>query len=167
MKAGAATRAWRERIALGVLAQTDAMTGKELAADLEVPETDGLKAWIGRLLDLGVVETSGRTSGMKYFVASALLRGAELDRRTTLSRISPHRLRALILEDLSRYPASSTPEIQRRVGTEIGPKSIKRALDALIEDGHVGYEGDRRWRRYTLAPGRLKDTPQADAEPGT
>jgi len=149
----------RERIALGILAQADAMTAKELAAGLEVPETDGLKAWIGRLLELGIVDTSGRTSAMKYFVASALLRGAALEGRTTLSRIPPHRLRALIVEDLSRYPGSSTSEIQRRVGAEIGAKSIKRALDALIKDEQVHYVGERRWRRYTLAVDRLRDTP--------
>jgi len=149
----------RERIALGILAQADAMTAKELAAGLEVPETDGLKAWIGRLLELGIVDTSGRTSAMKYFVASALLRGAALEGRTTLSRIPPHRLRALIVEDLSLYPGSSTSEIQRRVGAEIGAKSIKRALDALIKDEQVHYVGERRWRRYTLAVDRLKDTP--------
>jgi ATP-dependent DNA helicase RecG len=148
----------RERIALGVLAQAEAMSAKELAAGLEVPEADGLKAWIGRLLDLGVVETSGRTSATRYFVAPSLLRGAALEGRTTLTRISPHRLRALILEDLSRYPGSSTTEIQRRVGTEIGSKSIKRALDSLIEAAQVRYEGERRWRRYTLAAGGLKDS---------
>lgn len=140
----------RERIALGVLAQTDAKTAKELAIELEVPETDGLKAWIGRLLEMGLVETSGRTSGMKYFVAPTLLRGVELSQRTTLSRISPHRLRALVLEDLSRYPDSSTPEVQQRIGTEIAAKSIKRTLDALVQDGLVQHRGVRRWRRYSL-----------------
>lgn len=156
----------RERIALGVLAQAEAMTARELAGQLEVAETDGLSDWIGRLVDLGVVEASGRTSGKKYFVAPALLRGAALDRKTTLSRIPPHRLRALILEDLSRYPGSSTPEVQRRVGTEISTKSIKRALDTLIEEGQVQYTGERRWRRYILAAGRLKDNSQTDQEPG-
>lgn len=148
--------AQRERIALGVLAQTEAMTARELASALEIVETDELKAWTGRLLDLGLVHASGRTSGMKYYVAPALLRGSALDDKTTLSRISPHRLRALILEDLSRYPGSSTPDIQRRVGIEISAKTIKRALDDLIGQGQVRFEGDRRWRRYSLAA-RLKD----------
>ncbi|MHB1122047.1 MAG: ATP-binding protein [Ramlibacter sp.] len=149
--------AQRERIALGVLAQTEGMTGQGLAAALEIPEGDGLKSWIGRLVDLGVVGVSGRTSGMKYFVTPALLRGAALDQKTTLSRIPPHRLRALILEDLSRYPGSSTPEIQRRIGTESAPKSIKRALDVLVEAGQVRFRGERRWRRYAIAEGALKD----------
>jgi len=146
----------RERIALGVLAQTEAMTAKELGSALELAETDELKGWTGRLLDFGLVLTSGRTSGMKYFVAPELLRGSALDGKTTLSRISPHRLRALILEDLSRYPGSSTPDIQRRVGLEISAKTIKRALDDLIGQGQVRFEGDRRWRRYALAEA-LKD----------
>ena len=159
--------AQRERIALGVLAQTEGMTAQGLATALEIPESDGLKSWIGRLVDLGVVEVSGRTSGMKYFVAPALLRGAALDQKTTLSRIPPHRLRALILEDLSRYPGSSTPEIQRRIGTEITPKSIKRALDVLVEGGQVRFRGERRWRRYAIAEGALKDIQPAGGGSGS
>ncbi|TAK54994.1 MAG: ATP-dependent DNA helicase [Gammaproteobacteria bacterium] len=147
----------RERIALGVLAQTEGLTAKDLSGSLEVTEPGDLRTWIGRLLDLGLVETSGRTSGMKYFVAPVLLRGAELDVRTTLSRITPHRLQALILEDLTRYPESSTPEINRRIGAEISGKSIKRALDTLITDGRVTFDGERRWRRYRLSSGTVKD----------
>ncbi|MFZ5543837.1 MAG: ATP-binding protein [Pseudomonadota bacterium] len=63
----------RERIALGVLAQSEAMTAKDLAASLEVAGTEELGAWTGRLEELGAVQPSGRTSGMKYFVAPGLL----------------------------------------------------------------------------------------------
>lgn len=140
----------RERITLGALAQTEGMTARELADALETAAAEGLQSWLGRLADFNLVQTSGRTSGMRYFVTPEWLRGTQLDHKTTLTRITPHRLRALILEDLGRYPASSSTDINRRIGMEISARTIKRALDALIEKGRVVFTGERRWRRYRL-----------------
>jgi ATP-dependent DNA helicase RecG len=141
----------RERITLGALAQTEGMTARELGAVLETQGSDELVVWLGRLVPYGLVHTTGKTSGLRYFVAPALLRGAHLDHQTTLSRITPHRLQALILEDLGRYPESSSADINRRIGPEILAKTVKRALDDLVAAGQVGYQGDRRWRRYRLS----------------
>lgn len=141
----------RERITLGVLAQCEGLTAQELAQKLEIPEEDRLRPWLGRLVEFGIIGTSGKTRGLRYFITPEWLRGARLDDRTTLARISPHRLRALILEDLVRYPDSSCTDINRRIGTEISSKTVKRSLDRLIEEGRVLFSGDRRWRRYKLS----------------
>lgn len=141
----------RERITLGVLAQSEGMTARELGAVLETEGADDLAVWLGRLVPNGLVHTSGKTSGMRYFVAPDWLRGAQLDHKTTLSRITPHRLLALILEDLARYPDSSSVDINRRIGAEISAKTVKRSLDDLVADGRVIHEGERRWRRYRLS----------------
>jgi ATP-dependent DNA helicase RecG len=142
----------RERIALGVLAQTEGMTARELGTALETEGGDEVAAWLGRLVPFGLVLTTGKTSGMRYFVAPDWLRGAQLDHKTTLSRIAPHRLQALILEDLARYPGSSSSDINRRIGAEISAKTVKRALDDLTNAGRVAREGERRWRRYRVLP---------------
>ena len=147
----------RERITLGVLAQTEGMTAKELGVLLETAGGDELIIWLGRLLDLALVHTTGKTSGMRYFVAPDYLRGARLDQKTTLSRIAPHRLQALILEDLARYPDSSNTDINRRIGVEISAKTVKRALDELANLGQVTHTGERRWRRYRLISSAIKD----------
>ncbi len=141
----------RERITLGILAQSDGLTAMALCKQLEVADADTLRPWLGRLLALDLVHTTGRTKGQRYFVEPALLRGAAVPTATTLARIEPHRLRALILEDLARYPGSASSEINRRIGPELSVKTIKRALDELMAAGQVGHEGDRRWRRYRLA----------------
>lgn len=140
----------RERITLGVLAQTEGMTAKELGAMLETDGGAELVVWLGRLLQISLVLTAGKTSGMRYFVAPDSLRGAQLDHKTTLCRIAPHRLQALILEDLARYPASSSADVNRRIGVEISSKTVKRALDDLVEAKQVSHAGERRWRRYSL-----------------
>lgn len=146
----------RERITLGVLAQSEGLTARELGAVLETEGADELAVWLGRLLDCGLLLTTGKTSGMRYFVAPEWLRGARLDRKTTLSRITPHRLLALILQDLTDYPDSSSADINRRIGAEISAKTVKRALDDLIEGGRVVYAGERRWRRYRLSDAEHK-----------
>ena len=142
----------RERITLGVLAQTEGMTARELGTALETDGGDEVAAWLGRLVPFGLVLTTGKTSGKRYFVAPDWLRGAQLDHKTTLSRIAPHRLQALILEDLARYPGSSSSDVNRRIGAEISAKTVKRALDDLADAGRVAHEGERRWRRYRVSP---------------
>ncbi|MFM2067430.1 MAG: hypothetical protein RLZZ584_2339 [Pseudomonadota bacterium] len=140
----------RERITLGLLAQHEAMTARELAAALELPSVEALQSsWLKRLLDWQLVHSAGRTQATRYFVAPGLLRALDFSMATTLKRIEPHRLGALILEDLLRYPESAIGAIQMRVGAEIPIKQIKRALDELIARGAVRHEGDRRWRRYS------------------
>lgn len=80
----------------------------------------------------------------------ALLREAGLDALTTLTRVQPHRLRALIMEDLERFPDSAKGDILRRVGPEIPERTFRRALEELVESGEVVATGEKRWRRYRL-----------------
>jgi len=138
----------RERIVLGLLAQQDALTARELASILELSSADSLQPWLKRVLDWGLVRGSGRTQAMRYFVAPDLLRNLNFNGETTLKLIEPHRLSALVLEDLRRYPNSAISDIHQRIGGEIHPKQVKRALDELIEKNAVSFEGSNRWRRY-------------------
>lgn len=141
----------REKIALGLLAPTEGLSAVELAGQLELNSPQEAGRWLDRLINLGLVQQTGRTKATRYFVPPDLLKTAGLDQMTTLKRVSPHRLRALVLEDLERYPDSAISAIHRRIGSEISGRAIKRALDALIDDGQVAGVGARRWRTYRLA----------------
>ncbi len=138
----------RERITLGLLAQHDALTARELAVRLELASGDLLQQWLNRLLDWKLVQSVGRTTATRYFVDPGLLRSLNFTGETTLKRIEPHRLAALVFEDLQRYPKSAISDIHRRIGGEIHPKQVKRALEELIGRGTVRFEGEKRWRRY-------------------
>ena len=138
----------RERIALGMLGQSEGMSGTELTVALELPDPGALRPWIARLVELGLVGQVGRTRATRYFVEPGLLRDAGLEGQTTLKRIEPHRLRALIVEDVVRYPNSASSEIHRRVGSEIPNRTLRRALKELLADGAIRATGERRWRRY-------------------
>ena len=141
----------RERIALGVLARHEALTARELATRLELNHADALRSWLSRLCEWGVVGQSGRTQATRYFVQPDLLRSMDFPAVTTLKRIEDHRLRALVLEDLGRYPASALGDIHQRVGLEIPRRRLQGMLTRLLESGEIRVEGERRWARYSLA----------------
>ncbi|MCB1821680.1 MAG: putative DNA binding domain-containing protein [Candidatus Competibacteraceae bacterium] len=141
----------RERIALGLLALSEEMTARELAKCLELPETGNLDAWLGRLPDWGIVQTSGRTQGTRYFVTPALLHDADLTQLTTLTRIEPHRLSELVREDLRRYPDSKMGDVHKRIGKEIKRSQLKKVMAELVHTGTVVMQGERNGARYRLA----------------
>ncbi|MBI5500472.1 MAG: putative DNA binding domain-containing protein [Deltaproteobacteria bacterium] len=143
----------RERIALGLLAQTEGLSAAALAERLELEDPAASRPWIDRLLERGLVEQTGRGRGTGYLVPPALLRKAGLDRLTTLTGVQPHRLRALILEDLRRFPDSSASEVHRRVGSEIPERTFRRALENLTTRSEIVPGGAARWRRYRVGPG--------------
>lgn len=144
----------RERITLGVLAMSDGLTARELSQHLELTGKDELVAsWLGRLPAFGLVMSTGRTQGVRYFVAPRALRAGGAEGSTTLTRMPAHRLRALIEEDVSMYPGSSSGEINKRVGAEIPYRTLKRALDDLVEARKVRHTGAGRGRRYWAVEG--------------
>ncbi len=140
----------RERIVLGVLALGEGMTARDLTAKLDLQNSDALKAWLGRLLKWNLIAQTGKTAGTRYFVKPSLLQQVDFPAQTSLLRIEPHRLEALILEDLKRYPASAVSDINQRIGTEINKRQIKLALDRLRSNDKIAWQGEKRWRRYSL-----------------
>ena len=150
-----ADRTWdlsqRERITLGLLAQHDSLTARELAGKLELGDIGSLSGWMGRLQKLSLVKQQGKTQATRYFVDPELLQKLDFPSSTTLSLIEPHRLKALILEDLQRYPESAISDIHSRTAPELDRHRIKRALEALYDEGAIHYQGEKRWRRYFLA----------------
>lgn len=140
----------RERITLGVLAQSEGMTARELGLQLETEGADELDIWIGRLLKLGLVRTAGRTQGTRYFVDPALLQDSGVKLPTSLKRVEPHRLAELVREDLLRYPGSKIGEISARIGPEIHRSRLRRTLADLVRAGTVLVEGQLKGTRYRL-----------------
>ncbi len=141
----------RERITLGVLAQADGLTARELADALETTGAGALTSWIGRLSDFALIRRSGRTNSTRYFVDPALLKDSALLATTSLKRIEPHRLAELIREDLKRHPVSSIGEISGRIGSEISRSMLRRVLSRLVKDRVAVLDGARRSAKYHLS----------------
>lgn len=140
----------RERIALGLLAQHDALTARELTTVLELPSVEALQPWLSRLLDWHIVQSAGRTQATRYFVDPGLLCDLDFSVATTLKRIEPHRLAALILEDVGRYPKTRIGDIHQRIGLEIPRSRIRRTIEQLVKESNLLAEGVRSGTRYRL-----------------
>lgn len=140
----------RELITLGLIAQNDGISAIELANVLNVVNTNGVQSWLGRLLDLELVQSKGKTKGTFYFVNPEFLRSSDFIEKTNLKRIEPHRLQELIYEDLKNYPNSSISEINKRIGEEIKQRTLKVKLDEMIDKSLLIREGERKGTRYFI-----------------
>ncbi len=140
----------KERITLGLIAQQEAVTHTELTRLLELGSVEESRSWLGRLVESGIVKTTGRTSGTRYFVDAELLRKLDFQGKTTLKAIEPHRLRELVLSDLRRHRDASISEIHGRIGTEIPRRDLQRELSRLAASGEIHVHGRQRWTRYSM-----------------
>ncbi len=140
----------KELITLGVLAQHEAMTALELARVLELARTDDLKHWVGRLKELGVICSRGKTKATEYFIEPKVLRTLEFEGKTTLKGIESHRLRELVLRDLELHGTASIGQIHERIGQEIPRRKLRRELTDLVREMKIGKNGNTRAAVYDL-----------------
>lgn len=144
----------RERTALGLIAQAEAITAVQLARALGLRNADELRPWLGRLLDLALVLTQGRTKGTTYRVNPEVLKSTQYRGRTSLRGIERHRLRELVLRDLGIYGRSKRGEIHARIGAEIPERSLRAELVAMVQAGLLTPLGEAGGRRYELTSER-------------
>lgn len=140
----------KEIISLGLIAQHTSLTAIELSKILYLYEPNAIKDWIGRLIDLGLVKQKGRTKGTTYFVEPNLLKELEFKGQTDLKNIEPHRLRALIIEDLNIYGKSAFGDLHKRIGLEIPKRSIRSQIENLIKDQLIFKEGEKKGTKYFI-----------------
>jgi ATP-dependent DNA helicase RecG len=140
----------RELITLGLIAQNDGISAIELANVLNVVNSNGVQSWLGRLLDLELIQSKGKTKGTFYFVNPEFLRSSDFIEKTNLKRIEPHRLQELIYEDLKNYPKSAISDINKRIGEEIKQRTLKAKLDEMIDSSLLIKEGEKRWTLYSI-----------------
>ena len=71
-----------------------------------------------------------------------------------LARIRAERTAQMAVKNRvgARYPGSPSGEVNRRVGPEVPYRTLKRALDQLVEQGRVRFAGQARGRRYWVEP---------------
>jgi ATP-dependent DNA helicase RecG len=133
-----------------LIAQHEALTPRELSSRLELTGAESLSAWMGRLQKWRIVVQTGRTKSTRYYVEPTIMRKMDFSTATTLTRIEPPRLRALILEDLRRHPNSGIGDINRRIGAEISRNQIRKEIKNLCNQGEIEAEKEKRWRQYSL-----------------
>ena len=140
----------KEIISLGLIAQKGDILAIELSELLNVVSPNGLQYWLGRLLDLKLVLSKGKTKGTLYYVNPDFLRLSDFKAKTTLKKIEPHRLKELILADLKDYPDSSISEIHQRIGVEINKRKLRSMLSDLLGENLIYKTGDKKGTKYFI-----------------
>ena len=140
----------KEIICLGLIAQHITLSATEFTTILNLTQANAIREWMGRLSDLGLIKSRGKTKGMVYFVNPEFLRKAGFKGKTDLKKIEDYRLRELILEDLKEYPKSTMSDIHQRIGKEIRLSAIRKQINILIHDQLITIQGSKKFRTYSL-----------------
>lgn len=140
----------KEIICLGLIAQHGSLSSIEFSKVLNLPQQNAIRDWLGRLPELELIKSTGKTKGVEYFVNPEFLRKLDFKGKTNLKKIENHRLKELIYQDISTYPNSSIGEIHQRIGTEIPYRKIKAQLYQMVESGEVTTSGKLKGRKYFI-----------------
>lgn len=139
----------KEIICLGIILQEKSIIATEFSKRIQSKDDKQIKYWLGNLLKYNIIQTKGRTKGLRYFINPDILRGTNFE-KTDLSNITEHRLNSLILEDIENYPNSSIEEIHKRIGVEIPIRRIRRIIYKLVNEGKIRTQGGRKFRKYFI-----------------
>jgi len=140
----------RDTIALGIIARERMIGAPALSKALQLTDQERLRSYVQRLQEFGIVESRGSKKGTEYYLSPAFLSQAKLNVKPTLKTLEPHRLDALILEDLRTYPASLIADISRRV-PDIELKTLRSHIYKLQRTGVLEGSGPKSARSYSVA----------------
>jgi len=140
----------KEVITLGVVAQNQGINAIDLSKILNINKPNGIQHWIGRLIDLKIIQSKGKTKGTFYYVNPEFIRTTDFVEKTDLKRIEPYRLQELIYEDLKNYPNSSISDIHARIGDEIKRRTIRTMMDKMITDDIIKKHGKKKGTKYFI-----------------
>ncbi|MDR1380286.1 MAG: hypothetical protein LBJ47_02280 [Tannerella sp.] len=139
-------------IALGLIAQHKKLLSTELDDLLQLVDNKRQRSYTGKLADLGIIVTRGIRKGNTFLVNPKIIANSKANIKTSLKTIEPHRLMALIEEDLRLHPNSMRREIQQRL-PDVDEKDLKKYLYEMAESGNLLTTGENKNRRYCLNTG--------------
>ncbi len=140
----------KEFIALGVITRHKKILATQLTKELQLTDEDRLRSYISKLADQSIIIKRGIKKGTEYLINPKLIINSKINVKTTLKVIEPHRLKALIEEDLKLYPKSKSSDIQVRI-SELPIEDIRKCLLLLEKEGVVFSEGIKKGKTYSLA----------------
>lgn len=140
----------KEIISFGILAHHQSLSALEISKILNQKEEQGLRNWLGRLLEFGLIKKTGIGKGTQYAVNPDFIRKINFAGKTTLKNIEDHRLEELLYKDISSYPKSGFGDIHKRIGEEINRHKIRRVLKGMVDKNILLVEGEKRWVVYSI-----------------
>jgi ATP-dependent DNA helicase RecG len=140
----------KEFIALGIIARKKKILATQLTKELQLTDEDRLRSYITKLADQAIIITRGIKKGTEYLINPKLIANSKINIKPSLKVIEPHRLKALVEEDLKLYPNSKSADIQKRI-SDLPIEDIRKCLLQLEKDGLVLTAGVKKGKVYFLA----------------
>lgn len=140
----------REFIALGIITRYKKILATQLTKELQLTDEDRLRTYVYKMIEQAIIITRGIKKGTEYLINPKLLINSKINIKPTLKVIEPHRLKALIEEDLKLYPKSKSSDIQSRI-SDLPIEDIRKCLLKLEKDGSVFTDGIKKGKTYSLA----------------
>lgn len=145
----------KESITLGIVATHKKLLSTQLSTILQLNTEDKMKYWLGSLLDKNILISRGIKKGTEYLLNPDLFSQAKLNLTPSLKTIEPHKLKALILEDLKYNGKSGMKDIQQRFN-EVLPQDIQKIVYKMAREEELLTEGVPKQRVYFLNPKKSK-----------
>jgi len=137
-------------IALGLIAQHKKLLSTELDDLLQLVDNKRQRSYTDKLVELGIVVTRGIKKGNTFLVNPKIIANSKANIKTSLKTIEPHRLIALIEEDLRLHSKSKSADIQKRL-VDIPIKEIRKYLLLMEKEGIIVSEGMKKTKIYLLS----------------
>lgn len=140
----------REMIALGVIVRERKILSTHLSRELQFSGDDRLRAWITGLTGYGIIISRGNKKGTEYLINPKLIQSAKVNIKPSLITMEPHRLKALIEEDLKVHPDSLIKEVSSRLG-DVPMEDLRKCIYNMVREDVLEYSGGKTYRKYKLA----------------
>lgn len=139
----------KEFIALGIVAREQKILSTQLSKALQLSDEDRMRSYVNRLVDQEILVTRGQKKATEYMINPKLIASSKINIKPTLKLIEPHRLKALILEDLKTYPNSLIAEIHKRL-VDVEIADLRKTIYEMVKDGILLHTGGKTYRKYHL-----------------
>ena len=140
----------KEFIVLGIIARQKKILATQLTKELQLTDEDRLRSYVSKLIEKAIIISDGQKKGTAYLINPKLIANSKINVKPSLRAIEPHRLKALIEEDLKLYPNSKTSDIQKRI-SDLPIEDIRKCITILLKEGVILSSGQKKGKTYFLA----------------
>lgn len=140
----------KEFIVLGIVSRNKKILATQLTKELQLADEDRLRSYVSKLLDKAILIPRGVKKGTEYLINPKLISSSKINIKPSLKTMEPHRLKALIVEDLERYPKSTIAEIAKRL-PDVLIFDLRKIIYKMVAEGKIRYEGGKTYRKYFVA----------------
>lgn len=140
----------KEFIVLGIVARHKKIMTTVLTKELQLTDEDRLRPYVSKLVDKSILTTRGIKKGTEYLINPKLISSSKINIKPTLKTIEPHRLQALIEEDLTKYPNSLIATIHQRL-EDVPLTDIRKTVYRMVANNVLSHSGGKTYRTYFMA----------------